>query len=96
VGVKRDFIRPGKPVANSYIESLNSRLQDECLNVKVFVDLADAQAKIENWTLDYNEQRPHIALADRPPQGFAVVAAQLSFGFSQWKPAGHYQGYRLY
>jgi putative transposase len=77
VGVKLDFIRPGKPVENSYIESFNGRLRDECLNVEVFLDLADAQSKIEKWRRDYNEQRPHSALADRTPREFALVAAQL-------------------
>ena len=28
--VQLDFIRPGKPVENSYIESFNGRLRDEC------------------------------------------------------------------
>lgn len=46
-GVKLDFIRPGKPVENSYIESFNARLRDECLNLEVFLDLADARTKIE-------------------------------------------------
>ena len=32
-GVQRDFIRPGRPVENSYIESFNGRLRDECLNM---------------------------------------------------------------
>jgi putative transposase len=27
--VQLDFIRPGKPVENSYIESFNGRLRDE-------------------------------------------------------------------
>jgi putative transposase len=34
-GVQLVFIRPGKPVENSYIESFNGRLRDECLNVQV-------------------------------------------------------------
>jgi putative transposase len=33
-GVQLDFIRPGKPLENSYIESFNGRLRDECLNVE--------------------------------------------------------------
>jgi putative transposase len=82
VGVQLDFIRPGKPVENSYIESFNGRLRDECLNVEVFLDLADAQWKIEQWRRDYNQQRPHSALADRTPQEFAFAATQLSFGLS--------------
>jgi len=32
-GVKLDFIRPGKPVENAYIESFNGKLRDECLNL---------------------------------------------------------------
>jgi putative transposase len=82
VGVKLDFIGPGKPVENSYIESFNGRLRDECLNVEMFLDLADVRSKIEKWRRDYNEPRPHGALADRTPQEFALVAAQLSFALS--------------
>ncbi len=81
-GVKLDFIRPGKPVENSYIESFHGRLRDECLNVEIFLDLADAQSKIEKWRSDYNQQRPHSALADRTPQEFAHAAAQRSCGSS--------------
>jgi putative transposase len=31
--VQLDFIRPGKPIENAFIESFNGRLRDECLNV---------------------------------------------------------------
>lgn len=77
-GVKLDFIRPGKPVENGYIESFNGRLRDECLNVEVFLDLADARRKLDKWRNDYNQQRPHSSLADRTPDEFASVAMQLS------------------
>ena len=69
--VKLDFIRPGKPVENGYIESFNGRLRDECLNGELFFDLADARQKLEHWRQDYNEQRPHGALDDRTPSEFA-------------------------
>ena len=35
-GVQLDFIRPGKPVENAYIESFNGRLRDECLSGWLF------------------------------------------------------------
>jgi putative transposase len=35
-GVQLDFIRPGKPIENAFIESFNGRLRDECLNVSSF------------------------------------------------------------
>jgi putative transposase len=76
-GVKLNFIRPGKPVENGYIESFNGRLRDECLNVEVFLDLADARRKLDTWRNDYNQRRPHSALADRTPDEFASVAMQL-------------------
>lgn len=71
-GVKLDFIHPGRPVQNGYIESFNGRLRDECLNAEVFVNLEDAREKLERWRLDYNQLRPHSALADRTPEEFAA------------------------
>lgn len=70
-GVVLDFIRPGKPVENAYIESFNGRLRDECLNGAWFVDLTDAQRQIEAWRQDYNLARPHRGLAGRTPAEFA-------------------------
>src|SRR6202051_2067747 len=54
IGVKLDFIRPGRPVENGYIESFNGRLRDECLNVEVFFALADVREKLELWRHCYN------------------------------------------
>jgi putative transposase len=78
-GVKLDFIRPGKPVENGYIESFNGRLRDECLNGEIFFDLADARQKLECWRRDYNDARPHSALDDRTPSEFAKVAGRRPF-----------------
>jgi len=66
-GVELDFIRPGKPVENAFIESFNGRLRDECLNVHQFTSIADTQAKIEAWRLDYNLRRPHGSLGHLTP-----------------------------
>ena len=70
-GVQLDFIRPGRPVENGYIESFNGRLRDECLNVQVFFTLADVREKLELWRQDYNQVRPHSSLDDHPPAVFA-------------------------
>ena len=53
-GIELDFIRPGKPVENGYIESFNGRLRDELLNTELFCTLAEAKEKLEAWRLDYN------------------------------------------
>jgi putative transposase len=75
-GITLEFIEPGKPVQNAYIESFNGRFRDECLNESWFVSLGDAQRTIEAWRLDYNEARPHSGLADRTPAEFAM----------EWRP----------
>jgi putative transposase len=66
-GIALDFIRPGKPVENAYIESFNGRLRDECLNTTLFLSLTDAREKLEAWRLDYNQRRPHSSLGDLTP-----------------------------
>jgi putative transposase len=70
-GVQLDFIRPGKPVENAFIESFNGRLRDECLNVHQFLSIEDAQAKIEAWRVDYNQRRPHSSLGHLTPNEYA-------------------------
>jgi putative transposase len=57
-GAQLDFLRPGKPVENAFIESLNGRLWDECLTVHQFASLAEAQAIIEAWRVDYTTRLP--------------------------------------
>ncbi len=75
-GVTVDFIRPGKPVENAWIESFNGRFRDECLNANVFVSLHDARTKIESWRIDYNEHRPHSSLGYQTPAEFAQRAGR--------------------
>ncbi len=72
-GVHLDFIRPGKPVENPFIESFNGRLRDECLNVELFFSVQDAREKLDRWRDDYNHHRPHSALQDRTPAEVAAM-----------------------
>jgi putative transposase len=70
-GVQLQFIRPGKPVENAFIESFNGRLRDELLNGELFMGLLDARQKLEAWRRDYNENRPHSSIGDLTPVEFA-------------------------
>jgi putative transposase len=69
--VALDFIQPGKPTQNAFIESFNGKFRDECLNEHWFINLADAQQKIEDWRCEYNTFRPHSSLGGMPPSEFA-------------------------
>jgi putative transposase len=57
-GVTLRLIEPGTPNQNAYVESFNARFLDECLNEPWFTSLAHAQAVIETWRREYNEERP--------------------------------------
>ena len=45
--VTLDFSRPGKPTDNSYVETFDGSLRDECLNVHWFDTLDQAKDLIE-------------------------------------------------
>ncbi len=79
-GVRVNFIRPGKPVENSYAESFNGRLRDECLNVEWFRSVEEARRKLAAWRDHYNHVRPHSSLNDRAPAEFARTHRALAEG----------------
>lgn len=62
-----EFIPPGKPWHNGFVESFNGKLRDECLNREWFRDLREARTIIESWREFYNHRRPHSALGYRTP-----------------------------
>lgn len=70
-GVQLEFISPGRPVENAFIESFNGRLRDECLNDELFFSIEDARRKLETWRIDYNTNRPHSSLGDMSPREYA-------------------------
>jgi len=71
--VRLDFIRPGKPVENAFIESFNGKLRDECLNSHVFSSVVEAQVVLDAWREDYNLVRPHSSLQDRTPAAMGAL-----------------------
>lgn len=76
--IKTLYIKPGSPWENGHIESFHDKLRDECLNRELFGSLLEAQIILQQWRKDYNEFRPHSALAYQTPQDFARRAATLN------------------
>lgn len=74
-GVKLAFIQPGKPTQNAFIESLNGRFRQECLNQHWFRSLDEAKDIIDSWRYHYNHERPHSTLNYMTPVAFANRAA---------------------
>jgi putative transposase len=74
-GIRLNFIQPGKPTQNAFVESFNGKFRDSCLNQYWFRSLEEAKQVIENWREDYNEIRPHSSLGYQPPSVFARETA---------------------
>ena len=71
-GFKTLFIDPGSPWQNAYVESFNSRLRDELLNVEIFSTLAEARVLGNEHRRYYNEKRPHSSLGGKSPAEYAA------------------------
>ena len=75
-GVAWHYIAPGKPQQNGFVESLNGRFRDECLNEHVFASLPTARRLVEAWRIDYNLHRPHTSLGGLTPNEFPARSRQ--------------------
>ena len=84
-GVKLQFIQPGKPVQNAYVDSFNGKFRDECLNENWFINLTDAMELIEAWRQDYNSNRPHSSLGNMTPEEYAVSVSSLPEARNRWR-----------
>ena len=73
--VRLSFIQPGKPTQNAFVESLNGKFRNECLNQHWFLSLDHARDEITRWREHYNNVRPHSALNYVPPIVYAQRVA---------------------
>lgn len=67
------FIQPGRPMQNAFIERKNGSLRRELLNAYLFYSLSEAREMCEMWRIDYNEERPHKTLNYLSPVNYAKL-----------------------
>lgn len=65
------FIEPGKPMQNAFIERKNGSIRRELLNAYQFTTMNEVRDFCEEWRIDYNTERPHKALGYLPPIRYA-------------------------
>lgn len=87
-----EFIQPGKPTQNSYIERFNRTYREEVLDLYVFSRLSEVRDIMDRWFKEYNEQRSHEALGHLTPAEFLAVpraAARRAARRLAGAPPGH-------
>ncbi len=72
-GVTLEFIKPGKPMQNGFIERFNRSYREAVLDMFVFQTLTEVREQTEKWLREYNEERPHESLGDLTPREFLLT-----------------------
>lgn len=73
--IKLDFIQPGNPQQNAYIERYNRTVRYDWLAQYLFESIAAVQDYATQWLWHYNNERPNMGLGGiTPKQKLAIVA----------------------
>jgi putative transposase len=62
------YIQPGKPMQNGYIERFNRVYREAVLDAYLFFNLYQVKQLTAEWIEEYNQRRPHEALNDLTPE----------------------------
>lgn len=81
-GIFIDFIEPGEPNQNGFIERFNRTCRTEVLNTWLFASLAEVREITWAWMLEYNEERNHDSLGDLTPASALQQADVSTFELS--------------
>ena len=80
------YIQKGSFWENGYVESFNGKLRDELLNRELFLSAPEACYVLDEWTLDYNQHRPHLSLDWKIPAAFAATLNASAAGVVPAEP----------
>ena len=81
-GITIDYIEPGKPNQNAYIERFNRSYRTEVLDVYLFNSLDEVRDITWAWKQEYNEVRGHDSLGKLTPIEFYEKARVSTFDLS--------------
>ena len=65
--IQIQFIQPGRPMQNGYIERFNRIYRESILDAYLFFDLDQVRMLTDEWMDEYNNRRPHESLENLTP-----------------------------
>jgi putative transposase len=68
VWIRLQYIQPGKPQQNAYVERFNRTVRHEWLDQHLFASIRHAQETATQWLWRYNNERPNMALGGITPK----------------------------
>lgn len=73
--IKIEYIQPGNPQQNAYVERFNRTVRYEWLSQYYWKDLEAVQLFATKWMWSYNHERPNMALGGFTPKQHLAMAA---------------------
>lgn len=83
-GVMLEFIKPGKPMQNAFIEHFTRTYRTEILDFYLFRMLNEVREITEQWLSEYNCERPHESLNNLTPEEYCQQHYQPGISKSVW------------
>lgn len=83
-GVTLEFIKPGKPTQNAFIERFNRTYRTEILDFYLFRTLNEVREITERWLNEYNCERPHESLNNLTLEEYRLMAGNPETSKSAW------------
>jgi putative transposase len=71
-GIILDFIEPGRPMQNGFIERFNGSFRRGVLDMHVFRNLSEVREHAERWPADYHNEIPHDSHDGLTPVEFRI------------------------
>ncbi len=81
-GVRLEYIQPGNPQQNAYVERYNRTVRYDWLGHYLFESIAEVQDYGTNWIWTYNHERPGLGIGfgfEGFSLGWIALAADLRF-----------------